>query len=307
MNVVPPLLALLTTDPPPPLEPRYETPAEIAEREAQEPFQTPSEIAAAREEPPAAWTNSSHEVSVSAGQRHGLLDVRAFYQGLSGESRPNWKGIELLTYAGLHDGIYAAGLFRNEVRDVAGRYFSGMLVGRLRHDVHLITGVGFGNGADFFPLARLDGSLRVRTPWRPWLMVDVGGMSAWFTQDRHQSNESAALLFWLGENIIEARQYVFVTSVPGERKRVNPAYALVWLHGAEGVRWLVARLMLASDTANVPGVPYAGAPSRYGIEGMVSYRHWLTPDYGLVATMQWYRQFDIYSRIGGDFAYFVHY
>lgn len=251
-----------------------------------------------------AKPNASDEASA---RRRGILDVRAFFHHLRGEERPDWKGLELLSYVALADGLYGAGLFRYEMRETPGRFASAMLVPRLTENWTLMTAVGGGDGADFFPLLRLDAASRMRTPLWPPLQVEVGGGSLWYTSDRRQIIETAALIVWLGSVIVEARQFVFFTDPGDETWRKNPAFSLGAMVGREGQRWILLRGLLGTEPENRPGVAFSEARDRGVGQVTISYRQWLGRGYGFVGAVEYFHQADIYYRVGGDIAVFFEY
>ncbi|MEZ4368129.1 MAG: hypothetical protein R2939_17890 [Kofleriaceae bacterium] len=239
---------------------------------------------------PAAWVGTP-------GKASGLLDVRGFYHYASG-GRDAWSGTELLSYFDLTDGFSGAFVLRQEARDEVARYGTMMLIPQLSDKRYLVLATGVGNGANFQPVTRLDVQLRgFFDGWRG-VMYDVGGYATWWTSERRQAAQSAALIFWRLPYIVELRELVTYTDPGLDPGRFHGKLSAVVLWGADNHHWLLARAAVGTEPANEPGMSFALTEDRPVANLAVGYRRWLTADYGVSAEVEVFGQANTWWRAG---------
>lgn len=252
---------------------------------------------------PAAW------VEARGAERAALVDLRGFYHhvGGAGARRSDWFGTELLGYFDLLDGLSGAFVVRHEVRDEVADYATVMLLPRVTKTSYLVTSVGVGNGALFVPTTRLDLQLRAFVDRKREVMLDVGGIVTRWPSDAIQLAHSVAAIFWREPWIVELRQTLLITEPGFGSLRPTMRGDVVVLYGKQRVRWLVARVTVGDEPENVPGVAFADTRDIAVGALALSYRHWLTPSYGLFGEVEGFVQLDTWQRVGATLAIFAHF
>lgn len=239
---------------------------------------------------PAAWVGTP-------GRMSGLLDVRGFYQYVSG-GRPHWTGSELLSYFDVTDGFSGAFTMRQEARDQIARYGTLMLIPRLTKRHYLVLATGAGNGADFQPITRGDVQLRAYFARWPRVMYDVGVYATWWTTARRQFAQSSALIFWELPYIVELRATATYTDPGAEPLRAHGKLGANLIVGRDDHHWLVLRAAVGTEPVNEPRMSFATTEDRPIGNLAVSYRRWLTADYGVSAELEVFGQLSTYWRAG---------
>lgn len=239
---------------------------------------------------PAAWVGAPGRPAV-------LVDVRGFYHYVSGH-RPDWSGTELLSYFDVLKGFSGAFVLRQEARDQVARYGTLMLIPQIGPRRYLVLSTGAGNGADFQPITRADVQLRGFFARWTGIMYDVGGYATWWTSDRRQYAQSAAVIVWRLPFVVEARETITYTDPGLDPSRAHGKLSVNLLWGRGGHHWLVGRAAVGTEPVNEPRMSFATTEDRAIGNLAISYRRWLTADYGVSAELEVYGQLDTWWRAG---------
>jgi len=262
----------------------------------------------------AAWAAHGKDTGRTVFRRV-LIDFRAFYSHREGEpAMPHSRGMELLSYIDLVEGMSAAAVYRMEFQDELGQYGALMMVPTLTPTVHAVFSLGGSDGAPFFPQVRFDTQVRGLLPGKlNFIMYDVGATCLWWGSDSIQVLQSDSLIFWRQPFIFEMRGTVSLLFRGPAEPEITGNGVLVFLYGSEGEHWLIVRGG-AGNLANAQALSPVGRsameqpssdPVPLTITGGASYRRWLGPHYGFMAEFDFLIQPDARMRLGGTASIFV--
>jgi hypothetical protein len=252
---------------------------------------------------PAAWVGRKPGMD----RFSGMVELRGIYHWVDGAGPPrrDWTGGELLSYFDVHEGLSGAFVLRQEMRDEVADYGTVMLIPRVADDVYVVSSLGAGNGAPFMPLTRLDVQVRAFVPGWKQGMIDVGGYSTWWTQNRRQLAQSSALILWYSPLIVEMRFNSIATRADTLEWRFNPQGSIVVLYGTQGEQWLLFRTQLGTEPENVPGRAFRDTRDLFVMNFTAGFRYWVEKEYGFNVELEMFHQVFTWSRVGSTVGMFV--
>jgi hypothetical protein len=204
------------------------------------------------------------------------------------------------------DKVRAAAVYAHELREEPADLLAFSMQGELAEALSLEGIAAAGRGASYVPVTEL--SLLARGLWpEARLSWSLGPDGAWFTEGRRLLGGRGSARFWFDAQSrlsIEPRLYAALSDAGGNRVAFQTT--LRFVHGRHGgtlfsVDFGTGRLPEAQPLPTWN----EDEPNRWHLQGGVGVRHWLGPDYGLLAVGHGLNQVGNYFTAGGELGLFV--